>query len=201
MCFQVFHLFEYTLIALLPKCTNAYTARLLLRDLTLFCKTPLYEKKRNISFLPAVPHLARHFVDRYSLVCQISFLSFLFFLNIFCDFSSSPAATSTTTITSQANKPSLPDIIPIQAPLARRSKRRMRPWERDPGAVYLHLKRLSEFRGKPLRVSPSLLSPTPPSPPLLRWQKFIKNKKSDEGGRGVDIRRGWNREANLGKEE
>lgn len=37
---------------------------------------------------------------------------------------------------------------------------------------------------------------------LLRWQKFIKNKKSDEGGRrGVDLRRGWNREANLGKEE
>lgn len=32
-----------------------------------------------------------------------------------------------------------------------------------------------------MRVSPSTFT----DPLLLRWQKFIKNKKSDEGGRGL----------------
>lgn len=104
---------------------------------------------------------------------------------------------ATTTITSQGNKPILPDIIPIQSPLEGRSKWRMQPWDRDRGTLYLHPKRLCNFRGKRLRVSPLF---TFTDPLLLRWQKFIKNKKSDEGGRrGVDLRRGWNREANLGK--
>lgn len=58
----------------------------------------------------------------------------------------------------------------------------MQPWERDPGAVYLPLKSPCEFRGKPLHVSPSLLSPTPPPPPLAEIYKEQKNPTREGGG-------------------
>lgn len=120
-----------------------------------------------------------HSFFRYFFCCTCALI---FFLIIICIPSPSPAATSTTTITSQGNKPILPDIIPIQSPLEGRLKWRMQPWERGRGTVYLHPKRPCKFRGESSCVCLPLYFRRPPPPPLAEIYKEQKIRRGREEG-------------------